>query len=174
MRDLIRSIQRELGVTTIFVTHDQEEAVMLADRIALMQDGGLLQVDTPTAFYERPNSVDVARFFGGRNFVPGRMVNGRFETAMGMFEVGDGAPTDGSVMTIRQEAIEIGSGDNAFNATVRRSMYLGTLLRVWVECAGGELEFTAAPGEVFPDGSSVTLRFPRQHVWVFPTAEEAA
>ena len=147
---------------------------MLADRIALMQDGRLLQVDTPTAFYERPDSVDVARFFGGRNFVPGRMVDGRFQTALGAFEVADGAPADGTVMTIRQEAIEIGPGDNAFVATVRRSMYLGTLLRVWVECAGGELEFTAAPGDRFPDGSSVTLRFPREHVWVFPTLEEAA
>jgi ABC-type Fe3+/spermidine/putrescine transport system ATPase subunit len=174
MRDLIRSIQRELGVTTIFVTHDQEEAVMLADRIALMHDGRLLQVDQPTAFYERPDSVEVARFFGARNFVSGRVVGGRFESAIGTFEVGDDAPAGGTVMTIRQEAIEVGPGENAFTATVRRSMYLGTLLRVWVECASGELEFTAAPGDQYPDGTTVTLRFPRKHVWVFPVEEEAA
>ena len=174
MRDLIRSIQRELGLTTIFVTHDQEEAVMLADRIALMQDGRLLQVDQPTAFYETPDSVDVARFFGARNFVPGRVVGDRFESAMGTFEVRRQPPADGTVMTIRQEAIELGPGPNAFEATVRRSMYLGTTVRVWVECASGELEFTAAPGDRFPDGSAVTLRFPPEHVWVFPSAEAAA
>ena len=87
MRDLIRSIQRELGLTTIFVTHDQEEAVMLADQIALMQNGRLLQVDAPASFYERPESVDVARFFGARNFLPGRVVDGRFASSLGTFEL---------------------------------------------------------------------------------------
>ncbi len=174
MRDLIRSIQRELELTTIFVTHDQEEAVMLADQIALMQHGRLLQVDVPTTFYERPASIDVARFFGARNFLPGRVVEGRFETAVGSFELGRPAPTDGTIMTIRQEAISIGQGPNAFPARVLRSMYLGTLLRVWVESACGELEFTATPGERFPDGSDVTLRFPPEHVWVLPAVADAS
>lgn len=168
MRDLIRSIQRELKVTTIFVTHDQEEAVMLADRIALMRDGRLLQVDGPTTFYERPDSVEVARFFGGRNFLPGRVVDGRFESRVGTFDLGHPPPPDGTTLTIRQEAIQLGHGPNAFDATVVRSMYLGTLLRVWVTCATGELEFTASPGDRFPDGSAVTLRFPPEHLWVMP------
>ena len=169
MRDLIRSIQRELGVTTIFVTHDQEEAVMLADRIALMADGRLLQVDDPATFYERPDSVEVARFFGGRNFLPGHVVDGRFESEVGTFELGATPPPGGTILTIRQEAIQLGPGTNAFSATVLKSMYLGTLLRVWVKCASRELEFTASPGERFPDGSAVTLRFPPEHLWVVPT-----
>ena len=170
MRDLIRSIQRELGVTTIFVTHDQEEAVMLADRIALMADGRLLQVDDPTTFYERPDSVEVARFFGGAELPAGP--RGRWsvrDRQRAPSSSGTRRHPTGPILTIRQEAIEVGPGTNAFPATVLRSMYLGTLLRVWVECASGELEFTASPGERFPDGSAITLRFPPEHVWVVPT-----
>ncbi len=174
MRDLVRQIQQELGVTTIFVTHDQEEAVMLADRIALMLDGRLLQVDSPASFYERPGSVAVARFFGARNFVPGQVVDGRFESALATFDLRHPAPPDGSVLTIRQEAIERGPGPNSFTARVKRSMYLGTMLRVWVEAAGAEIEFTTSPGEQLPEGSDVVLRFPPEHVWVIPTNGAAA
>jgi ABC-type Fe3+/spermidine/putrescine transport system ATPase subunit len=174
MRDLIRSIQRELGLTTIFVTHDQEEAVMLADRIALMQLGRLLQVDAPVSFYERPGSEDVARFFGARNFLHGRIVDGRFQSPLGTFELGYEPPPEGQILTIRQEAIAFGPGPNAFSAHVRKSMYLGTTLRVWVDSAAGVLEFSAAPGLRFPDGSEVTLRFPPEHVWVLPAPSAAA
>ena len=174
MRDLIRSIQRELGLTTIFVTHDQEEAVMLADQIALMQDGQLLQVDAPVSFYERPESMDVARFFGARNFLSGSVVDGRFASSLGTFELGHAPPAAGEILTIRQEAIAFGAGPNSFTARVKKSMYLGTTLRVWVDSAAGVLEFTAAPGERFPDGTEVTLRFPPEHVWVLPASSEAA
>jgi len=71
MRDLIRQIQAELGITSIFVTHDQEEAVMLADRIALMLQGRIQQDGLPQSFYEQPATQGVARFFGTKNFVPG-------------------------------------------------------------------------------------------------------
>jgi ABC-type Fe3+/spermidine/putrescine transport system ATPase subunit len=168
MRDLVRQIQREVGVTTIFVTHDQEEAVMLADRIALMLDGRLLQVDDPANFYQQPASMEVARFFGARNFIPGKVVGGRFESPLATFEATRALPAEGAVMTIRQESIEVGPGPNAFEARVLRSMYLGTSMRVWVESASGEIEFTTTPGDRFPDGSEVTLRFPPEHVWVFP------
>src|SRR5690348_16480323 len=104
---------------------------MLADRIALMLDGRLLQVDDPANFYQQPASVEVARFFGARNFVAGRVADGRFESALATFDASRVLPPDGAVMTIRQEAIELGPGPNAFSARVLRSMYLGTLQRVW-------------------------------------------
>ena len=69
MRQLIRSIQSELGITAIFVTHDQEEAVMLADRVALMLDGVLQQVGSPDVFYRSPRTTEVARFFRNGNFL---------------------------------------------------------------------------------------------------------
>ncbi|MBA2495643.1 MAG: ABC transporter ATP-binding protein, partial [Acidimicrobiia bacterium] len=78
MRDLVAGVQRELGVTTLFVTHDQDEAVVLADRVALLLDGRVVQHAEPRAFYERPASMAVARFFGVRNAVAGTVVDGRF------------------------------------------------------------------------------------------------
>ena len=72
--DLIRQIQAELGITSVFVTHDQEEAVMLADRIALMLAGRIHQDGLARDFYEQPASEAVARFFGTQNFVRGTVV----------------------------------------------------------------------------------------------------
>lgn len=69
MRDTIRRIQHEVGITTIFVTHDQEEAMGMADRVALMRDGRLEQVDHPTDLYDRPSSAWAARFVGSSNIV---------------------------------------------------------------------------------------------------------
>jgi ABC-type Fe3+/spermidine/putrescine transport system ATPase subunit len=135
-----------------------------------MQLGRLLQVDTPASFYERPESVDVARFFGARNFLQGQIVDGRFQSSVGSFELRQKPPAGGEILTIRQEAIALGPGPNAFAARVQKSIYLGTTQRVWVDSAAGTLEFTAAPGERFPDGSEVTLRFPPEHLWVLPGA----
>ena len=71
MRDTITHLQREIGITTVLVTHDQLEAVAMADRIALMIDGRIRQVGSPLEFFERPADADVARFFAGSNLIPG-------------------------------------------------------------------------------------------------------
>ena len=70
MRDTITHLQREIGITTVLVTHDQLEAVAMADRIALMIDGRIRQVGSPLEFFERPADADVARFFAGSNLIP--------------------------------------------------------------------------------------------------------
>jgi spermidine/putrescine ABC transporter ATP-binding subunit len=70
----IRSLQRALGITTIFVTHDQEEALTLSDRIAVMEQGEIIQIGTPTEIYERPRSRFVSDFIGVSNFLAGRVV----------------------------------------------------------------------------------------------------
>ena len=69
MRDLIVTIQQKLKVTTIFVTHDQEEAVLLADKIALIFDGELQNFTSPKNYYEKPKNIKAAKFFGGVNFI---------------------------------------------------------------------------------------------------------
>ena len=76
LREQIRQIQRELGLTTIFVTHDQEEALTLSDRIAVMSAGKILQIGTPTDIYEHPKHRFVAQFIGDINFLPGQLKHG--------------------------------------------------------------------------------------------------
>ncbi len=71
----LRALQRQVGITFVFVTHDQEEALTLSDRIAVMQGGKVLQVDTPTGLYERPTTREVAGFIGNMNFIEARVIS---------------------------------------------------------------------------------------------------
>jgi ABC-type Fe3+/spermidine/putrescine transport system ATPase subunit len=113
MRELIRDLQRQSRITTILVTHDQQEAVVMADRIALMFHGRLRQYDVASAFYERPIDVQTARFFGGVNFVSGLKQGETVETAIGSFPVPAACPQqDGSaVLTVRPEDLRVSRAD---------------------------------------------------------------
>lgn len=102
MRQLIARLQRQLGITTLMVTHDQEEAVLLADRITLLDAGQLRQYATPRGLYERPASVAVARFLGGRNFIPGCVEGQRFVSTIGSFQLAEPSAIQGpGTLTIR-------------------------------------------------------------------------
>lgn len=131
MRELILMIQRNLDVTTIFVTHDQEEAVLLADKIALVFDGGLRQFSRPRLFYEKPASRRVASFFGNNNFISGKKEGMSVKTGAGTFHVPKADLPDGAVtMIIRPESIELGNnGSNSIKALVKRQIYMGTCTR---------------------------------------------
>ena len=133
MRELIRSIQAETGITSLFVTHDQEEAVMLADRVALMLSGVLQQFGNPADFYERPRSSDVARFFRNVNALPGVRDGDTVTTPAGQLVIDPKRVecSDGSVLvTIRPEDIAIVNGDaalsNIVEAEVLANVYVGT------------------------------------------------
>ena len=171
MRDLIRSIQAELGITSIFVTHDQEEAVMLADRIALMLQGRIQQDGLPQDFYERPATQAVARFFGTKNFVPGTVSGRVFESVLGTLQLGQDQPEGEGLLVIRQEAIEVGPGENSFEAIVERAMYLGTHVRVWAHAADVAFQFTVPPGARYEADETITLRLPKEQTWVVPTED---
>lgn len=174
MRELIRRIQTEMGITTVFVTHDQEEAVVLADRIALLFDGRLQQFDVPDAFFDRPGSVAIAKFFGGSNFVPGHYGNGRITTAIGRFRAPDSAVADGdAVLSIRPEALELGGdGPNSVSGVVRSHVYVGRYARFRVTIGETEVEVITDPGRVkqFNDGDEVTVRFDPAKIWVIGSA----
>ncbi len=172
MRELIVRIQRELDITTIFVTHDQEEAVMLADRIALIFEGRLQQYDTPRGFYTHPRDARVARFFGGVNFIPGRKEGERFVTRLGTFEVTstDHRPDGPAVLTIRPEAIQLGvaAGANVVTGAVRSAIYMGTHVRCLIDAGGIELQAIADPGTQYPQGQRISLLLPRDRIWLVP------
>jgi ABC-type Fe3+/spermidine/putrescine transport system ATPase subunit len=168
MRDLILRIQRELRITTLFVTHDQEEAVMLADRIALLFEGRLQQYDTPRGFYEQPASARVARFFGGQNFISGQKQGKRFLSPLGAFALnGVTAPDGPGLLTIRPEAVLLHStGENSLQGTIRQSLYLGTQTRYWISVGQNEIQALADPHHPLQPGEEVSLSLPSERLWV--------
>ncbi len=174
MRELIRSIQKDTQITMLFVTHDQEEAVILADKIALMFDGVLHQNDTPNKFYEQPATEQIARFFGGLNFLPGKLDGGQFDSSIGRFSVPQGVINSGeALMSIRPESIEMGAADGAANIAKGRiisHVYMGTHSRYKVMVKGELFQVVADPQSIrhFKEGDEVNLRFAPEKVWALP------
>jgi ABC-type Fe3+/spermidine/putrescine transport system ATPase subunit len=170
MREAIADIQRRVRITTIFVTHDQEEATALADRIALMFDGRLAQYDAPRAFYERPASERVARFFGGLNFIRGEKRGDTFVCALGALRLDDSPAPDGpGVLTIRPEAVGVGAeGPNGVRARVVAAAYGGTQMRYRLLAGDTELHATAPAASAYAPGDEVTLTLPAQRLWFLP------
>jgi len=181
MRELILDLQRQRGITTAFVTHDQEEAVLLADRVALLLDGELQQVGEPRMFYEQPASVAVARFFGAVNFLPGTRTGSLVHTALGCLHVATTAQPDGPVtLTIRPENVRLCGSDqapdeNSIAGVVARRAYAGTHTRLKVEAMGQRFDVVAdaAEGGRFADGDPVCLHFPPERLWLLPPAVDS-
>jgi spermidine/putrescine transport system ATP-binding protein len=119
MQEFLKAIHREIKTTFLFVTHDQEEAIAMADRICVMNFGRILQLGSPTEVYYRPRSEFVARFFGDNNLIEGAVVSsGAVETPLGRLAcAADGSPTPAQgakvFAVIRPEAIRIGAGKDA-------------------------------------------------------------
>lgn len=166
LREMIRTLQRQAGITTLFVTHDQMEAVAVADRIALLFDGRLHQLGRPRDFYEQPANEQVARFFGGVNFLPGMKKGKVVETAVGLLEVAPNGVPDGQVLlTIRPEAIEIGeNGHNNLPALVRSYNYRGLIAYCKTGVEGLEIQVVAPPFRPYAKGEQVTLHLPRERI----------
>ncbi|MGQ3411497.1 ABC transporter ATP-binding protein [Natrinema sp. LN54] len=122
LREEIGDLLAELGVTALYVTHDQEEAMAMCDRIAVFEDGSVEQVGTPAEIYRRPANAFVANFVGRSNLLEGVAENGHVD--LGFAELPVGTRTDGEVrVAVRPEAFEIGSGP--IRADVADVTYLG-------------------------------------------------
>ena len=138
LRDEIRRIQTELGITTVFVTHDQEEALAVADRVAVMKDGVIEQIGTPEELYSRPSSAFVADFVGLSNRVPADLKSGVVHVHGSKLDLLGEELADGPVTAyIRPEDIAIDSKGIA--GTVVSSSFLGSLRRTQVVLADGSL-----------------------------------
>ena len=136
MRELIVTIQQKLNVTTVFVTHDQEEAVLLADKIALIFDGELQSFASPKEYYEVPVNERAARFFGGVNFLKSTINNNKIETEIGPINYKQKNMNELSsrhLLTIRPENIEISKTnaykENYFSGKVTSIIFSGTNTR---------------------------------------------
>ena len=136
MRELIVTIQQKLNVTTVFVTHDQEEAVLLADNIALIFDGELQSFASPKEYYESPINERAAKFFGGVNFLKSNIKDKKFETEIGLINYNQKNTNEllsNHLLTIRPENIEISKTntfkDNYFSGIVTSIVFSGTNTR---------------------------------------------
>ena len=171
MRDLIRSLQQEMGITTIFVTHDQEEAVVLADRVALILDGQMKQYDKPDVFYKRPVDEATARFFGGHNFINGMSDGQSFDSELGRLILPKNAASGIGKMTFRPENVRIGNagdGTNSLKATIADVIYLGTQTRLKLRVGDTVLDAVVNPNEIetYGVGDTLPIHLPTSSLWV--------
>jgi iron(III) transport system ATP-binding protein len=188
LRDDLRRIIKQTGVTAVYVTHDQAEAVVLGDRIGVMRDGKLLQMASADEIYNRPADLFVAKFTGASNLVAGRVLacNGEF----GIVDAGGQRLTalmpatveagEGVRIAVRPENVRIGNdvatgADNRFTARVAALRYQGTQTIYELAALGGRLEAlelgTRARHAV---GSDVDVLLPPALCWAYPAREEAA
>jgi len=179
LRHELRGIQRRLGITTVMVTHDQEEALGLADRIVVMNQGSIEQVGTPAEIYGRPASPFVADFVGAMNFLDGTVVSGE-RIRLGEREVDAGAegfaPGSAVTLCIRPEDVQtrnVGPATaNPLSVKVRALDFLGPFCRATLE--GGGLTLTADFSRNLmhdlgiAEGVELTVALPPARLRVFP------
>lgn len=172
MRTEIRRICKKAGLTAIYVTHDQKEALSIADRLAVLDQGRLLQVGAPQEVYDHPVSRFVAQFIGEATLLEGRVAgDGRVETASGAWRVAAGAklPAAGTTvwLSVRPEAVRVlappvvaAAGDNVLDGTLHSSIYLGETAQHLVRLADGtELKsLEARPRVLAPDDAAVPVQ----------------
>jgi spermidine/putrescine transport system ATP-binding protein len=181
----LAAIQREVGTTFVYVTHDQEEALTMSDRIAVMSEGVVEQVASPRELYEFPATRFVADFIGISNLLELRV--DRREGGVVAMELGDGmrivAPDPGPgkshTKTLRPEKISIGEGAGGDGSRVRgrvvKQVYLGSMTQVVIRLASGDelavhlLNDDRAPGGLDP-GAEIMLSWPLGHSFVIGSA----
>ncbi len=164
LRALIARVQRERGITMLVVTHDQQEAAILGERVALMIEGRILQCDTPEGMVHRPSTPVVARFFGGRNVIAGDVVGGVMATPAGPIRVD--ARDGPAQITIRPERWRVGDGPLRMQVLGRES--LGVDVRLRLGAGALVVEAQVDPADAPQVGEIVAAEAPREGVWCFP------
>jgi len=128
MRSELRMLQRKLGITAIYVTHDQEEANAIADRIAVLDGGRIQQIGTPIELYDHPANRFVATFLGTANLIEGRIEGGRFVAEN--FSLADvGGPDGSACISIRPQDVALGAANTGASASVEEREFLGSVVR---------------------------------------------
>ncbi len=165
MRVELRELQRRLDITSVYVTHDQEEALAISDRVIVMNVGVIEQIGAPEEIYNRPKSRFVADFVGSANLIKGKVVGpGAFEAEGGAILRTVGG-TAGSEVAVRTAYIDIGAraGENQLPGTVRQRMFHGDFVQYIVECSCGRLIVRRPPVNLLEEGAAVTLSFSPEH-----------
>jgi iron(III) transport system ATP-binding protein len=185
MRTEIREIQQRLGITSVYVTHDQIEAMSLSDRIVVMNEGKVEQIGAPQQIYRQPQTAFVANFIGRTNFVPATITGMENDTLVlealdGILQVPQGEAQyrvqDRVELVVRPDAVRLKefSGqtqDAGFKGTVHRSTYLGSQVEYDLEVAGQALIAVESDPRhviVYPPGTQVAVDFLAETIYVLP------
>jgi len=181
----LKAIQRDVGITFLYVTHDQEEALTMSDRLAVMHRGRIRQLGSPREVYEEPATAFVADFLGVSNLMPGTSEGGGRVTRDGVAveaRQGDVEARGDVRLTIRPERVEIlaadATGPNRLPSTVSELVYLGSTTQVIVRTPSGAIvqALLANAGQAFPyqRGDSVAVHLPADALRVLAASEEGA
>ena len=179
VRDEIAQLQRRLGITTVYVTHDQEEAMAISSRIAVMQSGEIAQIGTPEELYRRPTSAFVASFLGRANLMRGTIAGKSgtdvsLSTATGVIALtSDDAPPVGAHVhaVLRPEAIQLDAGETASGlpGTIISRTYLGEKVE-YVVRIGQDLLQVVRPDppdlSLFEAGATVSVQMPTGRIQI--------
>ena len=182
MRVELRALQHRLGVTSLYVTHDQEEALAISDRVIVMNVGGIEQIGTPEDIYNRPKTRFVADFVGSANLIAGRVDAAAPGPGPVDFDASGGvrlrawaahAPRGGeSHVAIRTAYIDMAppvpaaatdGGANCAPGTIRQRLFHGDFIQYIVDWPCGALIVRRPPTEMFEEGAAVTLSFAAEH-----------
>jgi iron(III) transport system ATP-binding protein len=180
MRIEIRRIQQTLGITSVYVTHDQVEAMTLSDRVVVMNQGRIEQIGPPQEIYRQPKTAFVADFIGRTNFAEGavRSINGDTVTVEVWGQTLTAPKPESAVkqgqtvkMVLRPEAIQVVEQGGQYQGTVRWSSYLGSLVEYQVEVAGQLLFITDSDPRhtvVHPQGHQVGVQMLEDCLYILP------
>lgn len=171
VRDETLAVLRETGATSLLVTHDPEEAMRMADRIALMSAGQLIQLATPRELYKNPANLFAARFFSEINELPGSIQAGRVETPLGVLpaeHLADGP----AVVALRPANVVLGLAEDGRLGRVIASCFLGDMDHLEIAVEGLDYPLKArAPAGLWTEGADVTVGLDKAQALVFRAGE---
>jgi iron(III) transport system ATP-binding protein len=167
LRQEIRNILKTAGTAAVFVTHDQEEALSICDRVAVMNQGELVQVGRPEDLYQNPQSKFVAEFVTQANFLSARLVDGFWVTEVGQFPTKE-STSDRAEIMVRQEDVQL-VADEGSRCVVRDRQFLGREYRYWmVTPEGRSIYARSALAQDISAGDYVRLDVSNHAIQVFP------
>ena len=165
MRTSIREICKSLGQTVLFVTHDQEEAVAVGDRIAVIEEGNVEQIGVPEDFYTKPASRKITEFFGWKNYIPGTCDGNVVSTKMIECTLsGDPGITGEGHLVIRPEAF-IETDDGPIRGIVLETVYMGTRVDYVVSAGDEKLFVSLDAGTIRKPGEKISLKIMDKGAW---------
>ena len=184
LREEIRRVQSRLGITTIYVTHDQEEALSISDRVAVLSHGRIEQIGPPGEIYDEPATPFVAEFVGTMNRLEGTVEDDGIvaygDKRLAIAAAGGCARGERVLVLVRPETVDLhpvgGDGAGVLTGDIISHTFLGASMRLKIDAGGGELtaDVPASRADAYPVGMTVEARFPGETARVLSLAAPAA